>query len=558
MRQLAGSVASTLRRPSRQWRGLVSTQSCAAAAALPLFHNTRPPSVCHAIPADSFSARSYVGVGKSKIWHTLRAIFRPDTTPRGLQERQDTYLILLALAHRELRRECQRERAQQTPAPRSPFPRAAWRAESREELQATLERAAARLDERGGGIHGLSQSRLRDALQERLAPQVTNLLTVARDAEEALESLHGDGAEEYRFSAEEAREYRDILQREYEEVCQLLKSRERTAEEADEQLPQRVDPIPYYETKKGALETVLTYFEWWPDDAKVPIASMEAREEREYLDEFGFAPNAADAKILPAMRYYHVRNLVRASLVRKVPHEDPADDGHDARDGDGPPPPPPRCRHSLLPLRSTVSGAGRGVFLDGFAPAGTLVALFPGQVWSKQRLVALQDQRRLYEDDPRDQLSVRYDGTLIDSRRSPYTVMKNLWALGHIVNHPPAPASGGSGANDVRRFPPSGPNCVAVPVDFTDRALGQGPGTPLRDYVPNEHAPGADAPSDGDGAVLRGLGLMARRDVADEELFYDYRLSPAGDGAAGAPQYPDWYHVWDQEALDNRWDGDGS
>jgi len=51
------------------------------------------------------------------------------------------------------------------------------------------------------------------------------------------------------------------------------------------------------------------------------------------------------------------------------------------------------------------------------------------------------------------------------------------------------------------------------------------------------------------------MGLVTLRDVKDEELFYDYRLSP---GEGGKQQYPSWYHVWDEDAIHNRWDNDDS
>jgi len=167
---------------------------------------------------------------------------------------------------------------------------------------------------------------------------------------------------------------------------------------------------------------------------------------------------------------------------------------------------------------------------------------------------------------------MRYDDVLIDSRQSPYTVVKNLWALGHIVNHPPAPTAmatpfqqatskkenGESDNNDTNHHPHQGPNCVIVPINFTDRMernLDK-----IHDYIPNEYelAPKHWAKNafDKDEIIMHGMGLVSLRDVKDEELFYDYRLSPDKDVKGGGHLYPSWYYVWDQEAVNNRWNMD--
>jgi len=53
---------------------------------------------------------------------------------------------------------------------------------------------------------------------------------------------------------------------------------------------------------------------------------------------------------------------------------------------------------------------------------------------------------------------------------------------------------------------------------------------------------------------MHGFGLMALRDVRDEELFYDYRLiPPSKKNNVGISSYPEWYYVIDQEEIGNRW-----
>ncbi len=83
----------------------------------------------------------------------------------------------------------------------------------------------------------------------------------------------------------------------------------------------------------------------------------------------------------------------------------------------------------------------------------------------------------------------------------------------------------------------------------------------LRGYIPNEYELPpkywAKNAFDRDDITMHGMGLVALRDVKDEELFYDYRLSPDNNNKGGG-SYPSWYYVWDQEAMSNRWDIGGS
>jgi hypothetical protein len=170
---------------------------------------------------------------------------------------------------------------------------------------------------------------------------------------------------------------------------------------------------------------------------------------------------------------------------------------------------------------------------------------------------------------------MRHDDVLIDSRQSPYTVVGNLWALGHIVNHPPAPTpsemsptsnphreEGGDGSDDIiNRQSFQGPNCAAVMINFTDRMIAGGEGEKLRDYIPNEYelppTPYVKSIFEKDEVIMHGMGLIVSRDVRDEELFYDYRLSPDKDNMLEqGNQYPSWYYVWDEDAIKSRWDTD--
>ena len=161
-------------------------------------------------------------------------------------------------------------------------------------------------------------------------------------------------------------------------------------------------------------------------------------------------------------------------------------------------------------------------------------------------------------------MSMRYDDVLIDSRRSPYTVFENLWALGHVVNHPPAhdrstpdneKSTTDSESLNSRR---GGPNCVTVPIDYTEAMLSAHPTKDLKSFIPNEYElpPQSWAKNafDKENTIMNGMGIIALRDVKDEELFYDSRLSP--DESGEKSQYQSWYHVWDEEGMKNRWSHD--
>jgi hypothetical protein len=91
--------------------------------------------------------------------------------------------------------------------------------------------------------------------------------------------------------------------------------------------------------------------------------------------------------------------------------------------------------------------------------------------------------------------------------------------------------------------------------------IAGGEGEKLRDYIPNEYElppkPYVKSIFEKDEVIMHGMGLIVSRDVRDEELFYDYRLSPNKDNMLEeGNQYPSWYYVWDPDAIKNRWDTD--
>jgi hypothetical protein len=173
--------------------------------------------------------------------------------------------------------------------------------------------------------------------------------------------------------------------------------------------------------------------------------------------------------------------------------------------------------------------------VDGYAKAGSVLAFQPGEVWAKEHLVNIsaEEERQLERNDAY-QMSLRPDDYMIDSRRSPYTVLtdenSNLMALGHIVNHP---------------TPANPPNARSAMLNFTK---GMELGTNLKRYIPNTYARPRNLTLMGslwDREVIdmHSMVLVATRDICNEEIFYDYRLATS--------HYPQWYHpVKDTAYLD--------
>ncbi len=96
---------------------------------------------------------------------------------------------------------------------------------------------------------------------------------------------------------------------------------------------------------------------------------------------------------------------------------------------------------------------------------------------------------------------------------------KNDFALAQFVNHP----SGGRA-----------PNTICFPFDFTDSLFP----THLRAYIPNLNFISrlCDKPEQTDNVLVKGLALIALRDISDgEELLMDYHFS------AKSEHLPSWY-----------------
>lgn len=406
-----------------------------------------------------------------------------------MQERQDLYMSILASTHRAMR--LQRRMNEEG-------------AETREQVEALVDEAVEKLEASNATTTPIVG--LRYELQNTLAPEILKAFETFKDVDRAIPSA-AYASEEVELETDDDDKFRSTLMNDYEAVRSQLPTSP-TSSSAHVR-----SPLPYLNLKEDALETVLSAKGWLDNDGETNEEKKEESEEPT-ADSFGYYPENADDEVNAAIRHYQMINMVKSILIRE------------------------KLGFSVLSLKSTVPGAGRGVFVDGTAMAGSLIAFFPGGIWPKEYLSNAAFSTSIFKDDNNFQLSIRYDDILIDSRKAAYTVLNdvnsNPWAVGHIVNHPP---------KDMV------PNCRTVAINFTEKMKLGASG--LDRYIPNTYAkePMLTGPKalDRDVIKMHGFGLMAARDITNEELFYDYRLSP-GNGP-----YPDWYYPIDEESLKNRW-----
>ncbi|OQR92475.1 hypothetical protein ACHHYP_03675 [Achlya hypogyna] len=180
---------------------------------------------------------------------------------------------------------------------------------------------------------------------------------------------------------------------------------------------------------------------------------------------------------------------------------------------------------SLRVSESSIAGAGDGLFLDGTAVAGTLVALYPGTVYLSEHY------RKKYFDvvSNNPYARARFDGAIIDARHEAIPHVNHL-GLAQKVNHPPKGLS---------------PNVLPVAFDFPSTEPFTS--ADFAKYIPNRYV---EEPSRfalfGRRGLVPGLALVALHDISDEELLLNYRYNPA-------LPYPEWYSPVDREADEKMW-----
>jgi hypothetical protein len=382
--------------------------------------------------------------------------------PKKILERKYLYYAILAAKFRSLQLE---------------FP-----LEDKDDL---YELAVEKLDAKG--MDKLSNVELRQEIQDALHQQVLDSFQAFQRVDDRLSISTGADQDSDMFQHVEWGSYKKILLDEHQKTCTDVE--ELLANESSEQC----HSLAFSKRKRGAIEILLS-FHGWSSTTEVLVDDFG-------LDDFGLNVATTTEKRLNLIRQYQTVNFCRSTLLRE-------DHGF-----------------SVLSLKSLIPGGGRGAFIDGEAKAGSLVAFQPGDIWPKEHLLTTApDVMEHFEGDDDCQISLRFDDYVVDSRRSPVTVLTregsmNPWALGHMINHPP---------------PETFPNCQSTMLNYTERMqLGD-----MAQYIPNTYA---RAPSwqssffDPEPLVMHGLCLITRRDVRNEELVYDYRLQ--------SNETPDWYSV---------------
>lgn len=403
----------------------------------------------------------------------FRDIYRGDDhiNPKKILERKYLYLNLLAIHFRKLRL-----------AAKDPD----TTERSKDEL---FEKAIEELD--ALGLDKTTNVDLRLLQQSMLIPQVKDIFGTFQQVDERLGiPFHLEQADGRSIMDENefVEKFRDVL----------LMDFEKTQQELSKVLPESKNQISFLTTKSDAISILLQYYGWVynSDSQSVPIVKSEGT-----LDPFGMKLDDTNADTMHQIRQYQTVNICRSALIRDA------------------------LGYSVLALRSSIPGAGRGLFLDGSSMAGAIVAFQPGDVWPKEHLLTdAQDVMDHFERDDDFHVSMRFDDYVVDSRQSPVVVLcregsLNPWALGNTVNHPTSPLI---------------PNCQSTMINYTAKAKFEN----LIRYVPNSYARIPTWQStffDLEEVIMHGLCLVSRKDVHNEELLYDYRLQ--------SDTLPDWYEI---------------
>ena len=267
--------------------------------------------------------------------------------------------------------------------------------------------------------------------------------------------------------------------------------------------PKGANPQEFLSQKIAAIEMLLERRQHYRETLAETSKDSEEKTDPTLpeADPFGYHETIDDERNMH-IRHYQTVNLCRSALIRQ------------------------QVGYSVVAMKSSVPNAGRGVFVDGYAPAGSILAFQPGKIWTKEHLVNLpiEIEKELERNDNY-QMSLRPDDHMIDSRNSPYTVLtgdnSNPFALGHVVNHP----------TPTKPF-----NSKTVAVNFSESMEL----TPAQKrYIPNTYARPRTLTImgslfDREAVEAHGICLIATRDICNEEIFYDYRLVTS--------QLPTWYH----------------
>ncbi|KAI3941611.1 hypothetical protein MKX01_018201 [Papaver californicum] len=230
----------------------------------------------------------------------------------------------------------------------------------------------------------------------------------------------------------------------------------------------------------------------------------------------------------------------------------------------------------LKPSQISHKEAGRGLFIDGEAEVGSVIAFYPGVVYSPAYYRYIPGYPRVDAENP--YLITRYDGTVINAQ--PWgegADSRELWDGLTVPEFRPNLSQGAEKGSDrmwkMLSKPLEGgrreiereilerhmtPNVMVCPYDFPLTEME------MRTYIPNILFGRDDEPvkmkrfgsfwfksrssteSTSDVPVLKCLVLVATRALRDEEVLLNYRLS-------NSKRRPAWYTPVDEEEDRRRW-----
>ncbi|KAI3467007.1 hypothetical protein Pfo_023670 [Paulownia fortunei] len=243
----------------------------------------------------------------------------------------------------------------------------------------------------------------------------------------------------------------------------------------------------------------------------------------------------------------------------------------------------------IKPSQIQHKDAGQGLYLDGEADVGAVIAIYPGVTYSPAYYRYIPGYPRVDLQNP--YLITRYDGTVINAQ--PWGTggeTRNMWDGSSVPEHRLNVEGGENGSDRVwkllskpldgaqvggkgvvleRRNPLAfahfanhpakdmAPNVMVCPYDFplTEKNM--------RTYIPNITFGNGDevrmkkfgsfwfkswksSSTETDVPILKSLVLVATREMSNEEVLLNYRLS-------NLKSRPSWYTPVDEEEDRRRW-----
>lgn len=168
---------------------------------------------------------------------------------------------------------------------------------------------------------------------------------------------------------------------------------------------------------------------------------------------------------------------------------------------------------------SQLAGAGQGLFCRGRAPAGTVIAIYPGVTFHTEDLAVMHKIVL----PGNEYVMMRRDGVLIDGR--PDGASQQLFEVAErrdvAAGRKPLCKGSEHSVGNMANHPPKGtaPNVFAHPLDLmVDESPELYAQIPVVAFRP---------PADGEPRI-QTVVLVSARDLCDEEVFLDYKLRRDG------------------------------